>query len=676
MEKLRLLEFCVSNVRDNRGNKVHVPDEGFEFVFNELKYLHWYGFPLKSFQPNFQSENLVILEMPNSNIEELWSGFPPPVNLKRIDLTGSEQLTIIPNCSGLKSLKEFDLSYCSKLKRLPELPNNLETLGIVGCESLVEIPSSFKYLNKVESLNLYGCKSLESIPDLRGWKSLKELHCSRCYKLKMLPDVPNNIERLHLGEILIEEFPPSFEDLHNLKYLDLFDCSMLKSLPSSICKSKSLESLSLSYCSKIDKLPDNIGTLESLESIDATGTAIREIPPSISCLKRLNSLDLSRCEGEDGVGLILPPLSGLDNLKEFDLGDCRIKELPLLISCLKRLIYLDLSRCKGEDGVGLILSLFGLDNLSELDLSDCGIKELPDSLGCLTSLRWLNLAKNNFESIPGSIINLSKTWLHIGISNCERIKVLSKLRNWISISAVNCTSLEELPSPSFHSFNNLYDPVANFTNCLKLNRNSLNYFLEGTVLQMQRLPSIVKRHHKSHGRGRFPAKICYPENDIPEWFSFRSTGSFIDVKLPQQCFDYNFICLALSVVVTILDPDHQCDHQEDNDHNYSQVKSEHIVKSKDGDQYLNRINHHFELFWMPYCGPNCIKSNHVIIGFGYCFDRELCDDEFSFRFYVKNENESNIEHIKVVKCGVHLMFGLNLETSGDDDEFSTGDFSP
>ena len=75
MEKLRLLKFYVSNVWDNSGNKVHVLDEGFEFVFNELKYLHWYGFPLKSLLPNFQSENLVIVEMHNSNVEELWSGF-------------------------------------------------------------------------------------------------------------------------------------------------------------------------------------------------------------------------------------------------------------------------------------------------------------------------------------------------------------------------------------------------------------------------------------------------------------------------------------------------------------------------------------------------------------------------------------------------------------------------
>ncbi|TXG68513.1 hypothetical protein EZV62_003448 [Acer yangbiense] len=222
MEKLRLLEFYVSTgVWHNRGIKVHA-FEGLESVFTELKYLHWYGFPLKLWQPNFQSKNLVILEMPNSNVEELWSGFMKLDSLKRIDLTRSHQLircpdlsgtpnleslilaectslskipssiqhlaklesldlykceslTSIPNCSGLKSLKELILRYCSELKRLPELPNNLETFGIVGCKRLVEIPSSFKYLNKVKYLDLSGCESLTIIPDLRGWKSLTQI---------------------------------------------------------------------------------------------------------------------------------------------------------------------------------------------------------------------------------------------------------------------------------------------------------------------------------------------------------------------------------------------------------------------------------------------------------------------------------------------------------------------
>ena len=143
--------------------------------------------------------------------------------------------------------------------------------------------------------------------------------------------------------------------------------------------------------------------------------------------------------------------------------------------------------------------LLGLDNLKYLYLSDCGIKELPDSLGCLTSLETLILAKNNFESIPGSIINLSKLRF-LGINYCERIKVLPKLRYWTRISAVNCMSLEELSCHSFH--NNCFhvdkSMEANFNNCFKLKRNSLNYFLEGTVLEMQGLATSIEKLYESY----------------------------------------------------------------------------------------------------------------------------------------------------------------------------------
>ncbi|KAK2653079.1 hypothetical protein Ddye_012935 [Dipteronia dyeriana] len=261
--------------------------------------------------------------------------------------------------------------------------------------------------------------------------------------------------------------------------------------------------------------------------------------------------------------------------------------------------------------------------------------------------------------------------MFLDINNCERIKVLPKLRYWTSISAVICMSLEELSCRSFH--NNSFDDgtgVANFTNCFKLNQNSLNYLLEGTVLEMQGLATSIKEiYNQVYDVKSQPASICYPENDIPKWFSFQSTRSFIDVKLPSHWFNYNFLCFALSVVVTTSDPDHQCDHQGDYDDKYLNVNYEGVFKFKDEDQFCDRINvfeGSYSLFQVPYCGPDYIRSNHMIIGLGYRFFRELCDDEFSFRFYVEDENKSNIEHFKMVKCGVHLMFGLHLETLGDE----------
>ena len=62
---------------------------------------------------------------------------------------GYESITSILDCSGLKSLKEIYLNRCSKLKRLPELPNNLKKLDLHGCKSLLKIPSSIKHLTNL-----------------------------------------------------------------------------------------------------------------------------------------------------------------------------------------------------------------------------------------------------------------------------------------------------------------------------------------------------------------------------------------------------------------------------------------------------------------------------------------------------------------------------------------------
>ncbi|TXG67931.1 hypothetical protein EZV62_009206 [Acer yangbiense] len=667
--------------------------QGLESVFTQLRHLHWYGCPLKSLQSNFHSKNLVILEMRNSNIEELWSGIQQLDNLKTIDLVGSkhlircpdfsgtpnleslslgmcksligipqsiqhlnklkclefrgcESITSIPDCTGLKSLKEVYHNGCSKLNRALELPNNFKKYSLFDCESLFEIPPSFKHLTNLESLELYGCESLTSIPDCRVLISLGGVAVIRCWKLKMLPEFPNNVRALTLRDIPIEELPSSLEDLCRLESLVLNDCSRLKSLPSSICKWKSLHFLGLNNCSKIDKFPDDIGTLESLTKIEAAGTAMREVPSSISYLKSLRSLSFSRCKGEDRVGLLLPPL-------------------------------------------------LGFHNLNSLDLSDCGIIELPDNIFCLTSLERLCLHRNDFESIPESIINLSNLKF-LNISYCQRIKVLPKFRYWTYISAVNCTSLEELSCPSFLNDTFATDTAlhnqstgADFINCFKLNRNLLNNFVNGTLLNLLNiqlgLAASVKRrshhqvcftpslHFRYDGLQRSTTVCLYvlPESEIPECFNIRNNGSSIYVNLPPDCSNYNFLCFALCVVLRILDPDNQGDQHRDCESRYLEVTYDCNIKSKDGDrrvELFESFGNPASLFWVHYSGPDCIRSNHVIIGCGFRFFRELCDNEFSFQFYVTDRKGSNIEHCKVEKCAVHLMFGLHLETYDEGEE--------
>ncbi|TXG71052.1 hypothetical protein EZV62_005987 [Acer yangbiense] len=575
------------------------------------------------------------------SLSEIPSSIQHLNKLESLYLGSCLSLESIPDCTCLESLKYLFLWGCSKLKRLPQLPTNLERISLDACTSLVEIQSSFTRLHKVQYLTLQGHKSLTSIPDLRGLKSLTNLYIFHCPKLKMLSELPNNIEELWLYDVPIEEFPPSSEDLDRLRSLHLHDCSMLKSLPSSIRKWKSLRTFHIKRCPKFDKLPDDIGALESLESFVASGTAIGEVLSFISCLKRLTSLSMKRREGMDGVGLLLPP------------------------------------------------NLLGLENLSTLKLIDCGITKLPDSLWDLTSLRSLDLSRNNFGSIPGSIINLLKLDT-LDISYCEILRELPQLPALTKIKAVNCTSLER--SPYFAFPNDLFDlstMVANFINCYNLDPDALNDFVKDTLLKIQGQATLLKKdillitYYKQVPVYKGMGSIIYPESKIPEWFHYQSRGSFIDVKLPPLCLNCNFLCFALCVVVEISNPDGQCNHPQGSDHADSRVTYDCNVKSKDGNRRVecNLFDSPYRgnpycLLEMSYCGPDHMKSNHVIIGFGYCFFCEFCDDEFSFQFNVENvikfpmkdDIKDDEEHFKVEMCGAHLMSGLHLEESDEEDE--------
>ncbi|KAI9194071.1 hypothetical protein LWI28_002873 [Acer negundo] len=307
MRNMRYLEFYCSNYNEKNENKVHV-SKGLDSVFNELRYLHWYGCPFKSLQSNVNPEHLVILRMQDSNVEQLWNGVMQLVNLKEIDLSGSKHLISCPDLSGA----------C-----------NLEILDLGQCTSLLEISSSLQYLSKLDSLYLNGCKSLRGLPDcFSGLKSLRYLNMFGCSYLKMLPDMSCYIEHFDLSETAIEELSPAIENLSKLVVLSLHKCSRLKSLPSNICKLKSLEHLCLSYCPKIDKLPDEIGILESLKTLDVVETAIREVPSSIVHLNNLETNGL-----KDVVEDVLQKLESLATLWTKQPYKKHVKNLPWASIC-------------------------------------------------------------------------------------------------------------------------------------------------------------------------------------------------------------------------------------------------------------------------------------------------------------------------------------------------------
>ncbi|KAH9726186.1 ADP-ribosyl cyclase/cyclic ADP-ribose hydrolase [Citrus sinensis] len=238
MPKLRFLKFYSSLFNgENKCKMSYLQDPGFA----EVKYLHWHGYPLKSFPSNLSAEKLMLLEVPDNDIEQLW------------------------DCvKHYSKLNQIIHAACHKL--IAKIPN----------------PTLMPRLNKLVILNLRGSKSLKSLPSgIFNLEFLTKLDLSGCPKLKRLPEISSgNISWLFLRGTAIEELPSSIERLLRLGYLDLSNCKRLKNLPSSLYRLKSLGVLNLCGCSNLQRLPECLGQLSSPITFNLAKTNIERIPES------------------------------------------------------------------------------------------------------------------------------------------------------------------------------------------------------------------------------------------------------------------------------------------------------------------------------------------------------------------------------------------------------------
>ncbi|KAF2297148.1 hypothetical protein GH714_018286 [Hevea brasiliensis] len=356
MPNLRLLKFYrdCSNFTESRFQSNYL-----KCLPNKLSLLHWEKYPFKSLPLNFSMENLVHLFMPRSEVEELWNGSTCLPNLKSLDLNWSKHLKIVPDFSMMTSLEEInfegceslieipssiqclerldslDLTFCIKLRSLPQMPRGIKYYISLFLEWKSESPSSIQFLDNLLRLYIDHCKNLISLPKTIHCNTLRRLNISFCPNLIMSPQIMESSEVL-----------PSSND--GIVELDLTGCKMLKSLPNGTCELKRLEILNLRGCSYLEKLPPLYG-LCSLKKLYLDGTALVEIPPDIGSLSSLELLSLI---------------------------DTPMEELPSSIGCLSSFVSLNLERCKKLNS--LPNSICELKCLGTLHLRGCSnIEKLP-----------------------------------------------------------------------------------------------------------------------------------------------------------------------------------------------------------------------------------------------------------------------------------------------------------
>ncbi|ERN16425.1 hypothetical protein AMTR_s00052p00159030 [Amborella trichopoda] len=221
--------------------------------------------------------------------------------LKKLDLYGNKNIQGVPrSMKGLSQLKEINITYCTQLVTIPELPTSLECLEAGGC-SKVQTMLELSPLSHLKILELASFEQLMTIPELPT--SLKYLSASGCISLKTLPQLS------HISE---------------LEELDISGCEQLLAIPE---LPTSLQVLKACGCHSLQTLPKlshllelrELGSSHHFESFKGSQLHIVTSYTQPLSPSQLQNLNLTNCKGL----IETQGLSGLKSLKQLHLNGCR-----------------------------------------------------------------------------------------------------------------------------------------------------------------------------------------------------------------------------------------------------------------------------------------------------------------------------------------------------------------
>ncbi|XP_062028796.1 disease resistance protein RPV1-like [Rosa rugosa] len=321
MKRLRFLE--LSHVKLTGGYK---------YLPNELRWLHWTGFPLRSIPKDFSLGEVVAIYLPYSNLRYVWEDSGVLAKLKILDLSNSYSLKKSPDFSTIPNLEELVLKNCWELAEVHQSIGGLKRISLVNlmdCKILEELPRSFYKLKSIVTLVLDGCERFEKLDQKIGDMT--------------------SLSTLSANGTAITELPSSIDpgSRSSLKRMDI------KSLPSLTGLSQ-LEDLCLVDCNLTDELIKgmDLGSLSSLKSLHLDDNSFSSLP-SLCSLSKLVDLDLSSCTNLVAIPdlptsltnicasyctalEIMPDFSDMSNMRRMFLNRCaKLVEVPGLDESLK-----------------------------------------------------------------------------------------------------------------------------------------------------------------------------------------------------------------------------------------------------------------------------------------------------------------------------------------------------
>ncbi|XP_031121053.1 probable disease resistance protein RPP1 [Ipomoea triloba] len=240
-----------------------------------------------------------------------WEVIENLTSLVSLDLSGrSYYLQNLPfGLRHLSNLKSLYLNNFQNLRILVKLPPSLEELSVENCVSLEKI-AVVSNLKRLKVLCLGNCKSLVELLNMGSLSSLVDLDIRNCNALAIpdnylheVDDVPIALRSLSsslkeidlMGRYYLQSLPLSFcHQYSNLERLYLDDLQNLRLLPQ---LPPNLEILSLKNCVSLEKIAD-LSNLKRLGRLDIQNCKSLVVELSgLESLESLHCLGIANCSG-------------------------------------------------------------------------------------------------------------------------------------------------------------------------------------------------------------------------------------------------------------------------------------------------------------------------------------------------------------------------------------------